>query len=548
MKAIDVMGFAGSMACGVDQAGFDVIAKREPSAFKGFGVASMTYNMPWLDSQVSVPEDWRLMPGEDVDLVFGCPPCSGFSQLSSMNVVIYKDTGTTYRGEDAEINECMVWLIDYAARIGPPVVIMESVGAAYKLGRAWFEKLWLRLRERTGMDYKLTHVRMNAALVGGDVIRPRYFMVAHTVPFGVGLDFVEPRTFREVVEDLPAEEEPGDPDWGHVTAPGGPARLAKTVEWLQSMGRDWRPGTRLPLNTEGLEPPEFWLKAKGRPSKREGYRDDVYSHWYSTDAFSPLRWRPDKPFGVVVAATLDRAVHAFYPRNLTYREAARFMSIPDSWSLRVLVEGRKTAELGKAIPSASAKWIAHWAKTAIEGTPGEYAGNQDTDDDRIRVINVTTAKDVDAIFRDETFEPNWNAVFSDSDPKNWLIDRKARPTEWWQRDDELRIFVPRTGVKSKGKTAGPEPADRGSTPRPGATPPPSGTTRTAGPRSGVGPIVRISPEVMASLLSELGLSKEQAAAKLGVSASRVSELVGHQRPKSWLNAARWDEVQAALRA
>ena len=532
MKAVDVMGFAGSMACGVDQAGFDIVAKREPAAFKGFGVASMTYNMPWVEAQVSDPADWALPAEHDIDLVFGCPPCSGFSQLSSMNVVIYKGTGTTYRGEDAEINECMTWLVDYAAMIGPPVVIIESVGAAYKLGRGWFETLWLRLRERTGMDYKLTHVRMNAALVGGDVIRPRYFMVAHTVPFGVGLDFVAPRTFREVVGDLPAERDFDDHDWGHVTAGGGAERLAKTIDWLQGMGRDWVPGTRLPVNTVGLEPPEFWIKAKGRPSKREGYRDDVYSHWYSTDAFSPLRWKPDKPFGVVVAATLDRAVHAFHPRNLTFREAARFMSLPDTWSLRVLVEQRRTAELGKAIPAASAKWIAHWAKMAIERTPGEYFGRQDTYDERIRVINVTTQKDVDAILRDESNEPNWSANFSDSDPKNWLIDRKTRPHDWWQRDDELGIFVPRT-ARSVPKVKS-EPVTHRATP-------------DVGPRTGVGPIVRIPPETVASLLAELHLTKEQAAAKLGVSASRVAELVGHQRPKSWLNAARWNEVQEVLR-
>ena len=62
MKAVDCMGFAGGFAAGVDQAGFDVIAKREPAKFKGFGVESHVYNMPWLadDVAVTAPEDWPL--------------------------------------------------------------------------------------------------------------------------------------------------------------------------------------------------------------------------------------------------------------------------------------------------------------------------------------------------------------------------------------------------------------------------------------------------------------------------------------------------------
>ena len=536
MKAVDVMGFAGSFAAGVDQAGFDIIAKREPAAFKGFGVESFTYNMPWVEAQVSEPRDWALPSESDIDLVYGCPPCSGFSQLSAMNVKIYESTGTTYRGIEAEINECMVWLIDYAAQIRPAVVVLESVGAAYKFGAEWFETLWHRLREKSGLDYSLTHVRMNAALVGGDVIRPRYFMVAHLQPFGVGLEYVKPRSIRDVLADLPAELDMVDTDWGHLTQQsGGPARLAQTIEWLEKQGRTWREGSRLPENLEGLEPPDFWYKERATPNKR-GYDPNVYSHWYSTDAFSPLRWRADKPFGVVVAATLDRAVHPIHPRTLTYREAARFMSLPDTWSLRVLTEKHKPAELGKAVPAASGKWIAHWAKMSIEGTPGEYAG-RDTDDERIRVINVTRETDVQEILKGHPDDAFWpESMVSDPSPDRWLIDRKQRPDEWWQRDDELGIFLAPTKAPKVPRTA--------RVPAPSA---PARATQSAPAPTPASTIERVQPEQVAALLDELGLTKAQAAEKLGVSVSRVHELTTHVRPKSWLNAARWDEVQAVLR-
>jgi site-specific DNA-cytosine methylase len=530
LKAIDVMGFAGSMAAGVDQAGFDIVAKREPAAFRGFGVASHTYNMPWVEAQVAAPEDWAL-PAEQVELLYGCPPCSGFSALSAVNVKVYEHTGTTYRGEGAEINSCMRDLIDFASDVRPRVVVMESVAPAFKIGRGWMESLWERLRERSGLPYSLTHVNMNASLVGGDVIRPRYFFVAHLDPFGVGLDFAEPRSFAEVVGDLGADD-PSDTDWGQMTrGTKSTQRITQTIEWLESQGLEWKPGTRLPDNTDGLEPPDFWLKPKPSKNKR-GYREDVYSHWYSTDPFSPARWRADKPFGVIVAASLDRAIHPTEPRPLTFREAARFMSLPDTWSVRVLAEQNRPDELGKGVPAASAKWIAHWAKMSIEGTPGEYAGRA-TNVGGVRVIQVQTRKEVDAILDHPTAADGFypEGSYSDPDPAGWIIDRKARPGDWWQRDDELGIFAPEQEPAARAKVA------------PGAP----RTSQSRELRAAGGPIARVPAAEVAALLSEIGMTKGRAAEILGVSVSRVNELVTGSRPGSLLNAARWGEVQQSLR-
>lgn len=538
MKAIDVMGFAGSMAAGIDQAGFEVIAKREPTAFKGFGVESMTYNMPWVEAQVSDFTDWDLPP-EPVELVYGCPPCSGFSALSIINAAVHKDSKSTLYGADADINECMQWFVDYASRVKPPVAIFESVGPAFKVGRAWMESLFYRLREQTGLDYKLYHVNMDGGKVGADVIRRRYFFVATLQPFGIGLEFVEPRSFMEVVGDIADATDEDDTDWGHYTdRGGGVARTARTIEWLEERGLEWKQGTRLPDNIpDDLEPPDFWYKERAS-TRSKRFDPRIYSHWFSTDAFSPLRWRADKPMGVVVAATLFRAVHPTAPRNLTYREAARFMTLPDTWSLRVLTEKNRPAELGKAVPTGAAKWIGHWAKMSIEGTPGEYAG-MDTDDPNIRIITVNNRDSIARAQKGDSAEGHafWDeSITSDPDPALWLVDRKARPSEWWQRDDELGIFVPKPGDRPK-RTPVRTTSRVSQAPR---------TIKSAPPAKAASNIDRIQPEAVQALLDDLGLSKEQAAEKLGVSVSRVRELTTHARPKSWLNAERWDQVQEVL--
>jgi site-specific DNA-cytosine methylase len=542
VKAVDVMGFAGSFAVGVDQAGFEIVSKREPDEFRGFGMDSVLYNMPWIDGQVGPPEDWD-GPVEPVDLLFGCPPCSGFSQLSHANTLIH---GAVV-GPDAEINKCMFWLVDYASRVKPRVVIMESVGVAFKSGRDFMEGLWARLVDQSGVDYYLTHVNMNAAWVGGDVIRPRYFFVASTEPFGIGREFVEPRTAWEVLQDLPAETD-DDEDWGHLLKRGsGPERWVKTLEWLKENGREWRPGTRLPDNNDGLEPPEFWVRADQRRTTRmdEQLGSDhpsVYSHWYSTDPFSTYRWHPDRPFGVVVAAVLERAIHPVHDRPLTFREAARFMSIPDNWSMASLVRRQASAELGKAVPSASGKWIAHWARMAIEGTPGEYAGVADTEDDRIRVINAQTRPHLAALANPPS-GTTWDGPVADPDPATWLIDRRERPDEWWQRDEAGGWSPEPAGASRRQAGLDSSPAERSAPP---VAPAPV-SERAPGPRAR-SKITRIEPEVVQKLLDDLEIDKKEAAARLGVSVSRVHELTTHNRPNSWLNAERWDDVRARLGA
>jgi hypothetical protein len=201
--------------------------------------------------------------------------------------------------------------------------------------------------------------------------------------------------------------------------------------------------------------------------------------------------------------------------------------------MRVLAEQNRPDEIGKAVPAASAKWIAHWAKMALEGTPGEYAGRT-TATPGVRIIQVQTRKEVDAILDHPTAEDEFypDGFYADPDPATWLIDRKARPRAWWQRDDELGIFVPAAFAPVRIKTS------------PGVT----RTPQTRDPRVAGGPIARVPAATVAAFLEELGLTKGQAAEKLGVSVSRVGELVTGNRPGSLLNEARWDEVQKVLRA
>jgi len=529
------MDFAGGYACGVTQAGFDYVAKREPSFFGGFGVSAVESNFNGVQVEVSEPEFWSVVKA---DMVFGCPPCSGFSMLSTINTADSK-TGkmvdgvrVAQRGVDSPDNKWMSDLMRYAAKVKPGVVVMESVASAGKIGAPLMEQLWQLLREESGLDYHLTSVFMNAALVGGDVIRPRYFFVAHLAPFGVDLPSARPRSLMELIGDLPLEagmrtQGEYDSSWGHVTnGSRADERTRLTIEEFRKYGYDWAEGKRLPEHLEvwtkemGHEYPEWWYGSSG----------ELLSHAVSDNMYSPFRWRAGKPMGVVTGGFMDRAIHPIAARPFTYREGARFMGFPDDWSLKPIVEGKRDAWLGKAIPVAAGRWISTWARGALEEEPGEYAGVLVAP--KHRIIDVSTSDKILDITRGET-DDWWERPETPRITYSYANDLEPSASRRLRTDTVIsaakRPTNVSTGRPSKARTLA------------------RGQVKTVSQQRTVGPIVRIRPEEFQQLLDELRLSRVDAARALGVSPSRIGELTGHTRPKSWLNADRWPDVQVALR-
>ena len=182
--AIDAHGFGGGFTLGTVQAGFDLVAKKGREV--GFGVLNVLANRELLDIthdpkgnkkmtwevESSDPAMW--VP-QEANLVFGNPPCSGFSTLSPKH----------FRGESSTINDCMWELVRYAGKVGPELVIFESVQQAFTQGRTLMRALRDELENISGHKYTLIHVLHNNAALGGASIRRRYFWVAARIPFGV---------------------------------------------------------------------------------------------------------------------------------------------------------------------------------------------------------------------------------------------------------------------------------------------------------------------------------------------------------------------------
>jgi len=196
-KFIDCQGFAGGMAVGATQAGFQLVHKVEKRG--GFGLPLMDANRAFLGEdwgyEVGDPEtDWE---PTQADVVVGTPPCAAFSGMTF---------GTSKHGIDSSINECMWDLTRYAARVRPAVMVMESVSQAYTKGVSLMTRLAEELNHLTGLWYTTTHVLQNNLSVGGCTNRKRYFLVLSQVPFGVERPTVDRvNTLGDALADLTSQ-------------------------------------------------------------------------------------------------------------------------------------------------------------------------------------------------------------------------------------------------------------------------------------------------------------------------------------------------------
>lgn len=394
-RAVDVMGFAGGFTLGVVQAGFTLVGKRELPG--GFGVANCEANRHLLGdswvSEVGDPATWSVPVG-GVDVVFGNPPCSGFSVMSSKQ----------FRGADSKINKCMWSFAEYVTRARPQVAVFESVQQAFTGagGLDLMRQLRAYVESGTGDRWDLYHVRHNAYSVGGCAQRRRYFWLVSRVPFGI--EPPRPRhlpTLNNVVGDLanlgrtwhaqpyraPAHRwacelrSPTGVVDGHINLDNPLTR--RLTDLLRAV--EWRPGEsigqvcRRHFETYGRLPPSF-------SSNEQKIVERDFVMGFTT----PTRWNGRNAARVITGGSLQMVIHPWLDRMITHREAARVLGFPDDWVIQPLrgVSGLHMT-WGKGISVHCGRWIGEWVRRALDGCPGQHTGR--TLGDREYDINVTNA-------------------------------------------------------------------------------------------------------------------------------------------------------------
>jgi site-specific DNA-cytosine methylase len=379
-RAVDCLGFAGGFTMGMVAAGFQLAGKREMRG--GFGVANCEANRHLLgdgwEAESCDPAHWSV-PGSGVDVVFGNPPCSGFSVMSSKE----------FRGADSKINHCMWAFIEYAARCLPQVAVFESVQMAFTRpdGLDLMRRLRDRIEELTSERYTIHHVLHNALAVGGSSMRRRYFLVLSRVPFGVErvaptrvpvLDEVigDLATLPESWELVPYDQEPSWWAASRRSDVGGVDGHRSIDNPITRRIRDLIRGTVWNTGESIATVAKRFYHSHGRlPDSWMATEQKIIRNDFNMGFTTPVRWAGDRYSRVITGGSLYTTVHPHLPRTLTHREAARIMGFPDDWRIAPL-RGQPGLQMtwGKGITVDCGRWIGDWIRCALDGSPGSEAG------------------------------------------------------------------------------------------------------------------------------------------------------------------------------
>ena len=338
IKAISLFSGAGGMDVGVEAAGVNVVLANEIDK-----TAAKTYAANHPDTELLVDDInnifSRLSEFKGTDLIFGGPPCQGFSVIGKMN--------------PEDVRSQLIWSFLKAVEIVKPrAVVMENVKALSYISK-WKDVREEYIRQANQLGYGCVPFIINAAEYGAPQKRERVFFV------GIRNDY----NFADKLTILIEKQKRRAPTIRELFSDLGPA------------GTDKNPSTCRAKITFAVKPVMrripydcLMFNGIGRPIDPDGYSrtvtasmggnmtlivDDVYLHDASAD-----NWIQDYYNKLVNHEIVPEFKEApARLRRLTIKETARIQTFPDSY----VFIGPKTnvyKQIGNAVPCEMAKTVA----------------------------------------------------------------------------------------------------------------------------------------------------------------------------------------------
>lgn len=350
LTAIDLFAGGGGLTVGLKRAGFNVISavEIEKNAF-----ATYRANHPEVHAY---RQDIRTVFGEtlkrhssvgEIDLVAGCPPCQGFSSLTSK-----------YRRSDPR-NKLIVEMSRLIAEIQPRTVMMENVPGLVDKGRELFEEF---IQQLTSLGYEINWSVLQVADYGVPQNRRRLVLLA-----GKGFSIQLPMsthsrtgakglttwvTLREVIGSLSLPE---PVTIAEANAAGGAQKFnwhvirtisSQNLKRLQVV----RPGeSRIKLPQD--------LRPACHQNKERGY-NNVYGR---------MAWEqvPVTITGGCTTVSKGRFGHPEENRTISIREAALIQTFPMEYIFDTPYIDYASDIIGNALPCDFAEIVARQCSEAL---------------------------------------------------------------------------------------------------------------------------------------------------------------------------------------
>ncbi len=367
---VDLFAGAGGLSLGFEQAGFDVLAAVEIDPVH---CATHEYNFPKCQiickSVIDVTKEdiYSAIGSKQVDVIFGGPPCQGFSLMGK-------------RAIDDPRNALVFHFLRIIDEIKPKYFVMENVkGMAIGKHKKFIEEI-LSLLDSYGYDIVQPYQVLNAAYHGVPQSRERLFLMGCrrglmlpeypspvTKPAGSNkkipkqyIELPNSPTVWDALQDLPDAE-----DYEEL----------KEQDWVEAQfNSPSQYGDRL-RNSEAIEGDYSYVRKYDRSlltsSRRTQHSEESIQRFEETEpgqSESISRFHKLDPNGVCNtlragtggdrgAYTSPRPIHPKQPRCITVREAARLHSYPD-WFRFHVTKWHGFRQIGNSVPPLLGRAVA----------------------------------------------------------------------------------------------------------------------------------------------------------------------------------------------
>jgi DNA (cytosine-5)-methyltransferase 1 len=341
-RALSLFSGAGGMDVGMEEAGFRVVAASEMDKH---ACATFRENHPKTELLEGDLNDnfSKITKYNDIDLVFGGPPCQGFSVAGKMDVSDPRST-------------LVFSFCDVVEKVRPKAFVMENVAALGRLAKFQFvrEEIYKRM-SKAGYDVNV--FVLNAKDFGVPQSRERVFFVGMLNGFTPICETVfekfktEPKTLRQAICHLGKAGSPSNPNITNakITLALKPVMRRSPYSGMlfNGQGRPLNPdawSSTLPASMGGNRTPivdEDHLY-DNKPSWVEAYHQKLKSN----DIKSEFKEAPSRL------------------RRLTVDEAAILQTFPLSYKF-LGPKSRVFSQIGNAVPCKLAEVVALAVKSSL---------------------------------------------------------------------------------------------------------------------------------------------------------------------------------------
>ena len=372
--AIDLFAGVGGMTLGFEQAGFDVLGSVEIDPIH---CAAHHYNFPFwttICSDISIINaktirNLSCIGNREIDVVFGGPPCQGFSLIGKRNP---KDNR----------NNLIKHFIRLVIELQPKYFVIENVpGMATKNNQAFLEEIFDEFIEnnyRIETNYKILNaanygvpqIRKRLFIMGGksDLPLPDYpqFLTNYNQEINSTITFTP--TVSQAINDLPEVNhypELSYKDWMKVNS----SKLNDYVKGLLDSNDNF---SYKRIYDKNLLTSSFRTKHTTKLIERfnktpQGKKEPIsrFFKLHPEGLCNTLRAGTPSNRG---SYTSPRPIHPFTPRCITVREAARLHSYPD-WFRFHVTKWHGFRQVGNSVPPLLAKAIAKEILKTLDISP-----------------------------------------------------------------------------------------------------------------------------------------------------------------------------------